>query len=875
MPIPQLHEPQFRIRQIGARVVRRVQAVEQRRKRHFQKWPRWKRILVRTLIGCAIAGGLGVIFLISAFAWYSRDLPDPNKIMSRSIAQSTQIYARDGTTLLYEIHGSEKRTLMQIEDIPKIMQQATVAIEDQDFYKHQGFDLGGIIKAGCHEAFGNLAGLCPTRGGSTITQQFVKNAILTSERSYTRKIKELVLSYQIEKKFTKDQILQLYFNEIPFGSTLYGVEAAAQSFLGKSVKDVTLSEAAFLAAIPQRPTYLSPYGSHTDELSARLHTVLNKMVELGYITKEQAAEAKKDNILERMRPQYENITAPHFVMYVRELLSNTYGEKMVEQGGLKVITTLNIDKQRAAEESINKYAGKNADTYQASNAALVSLDTKTGQILAMVGSRDYFDESIDGNVNVTLRPRQPGSSFKPIVYLTAFMKGYTPDTLLFDLVTSFKTGAKDYSPKNYDLQEHGPVTMRQALAGSLNIPAVKTLYLAGIDNVLDTAASLGYSTFGDRSRFGLSLVLGGGEVTLLEHTAAFASLAREGVYHPPASILRVEDNTGKVLEEFKDREERAVDEKYVRMLTSVLSDNGARAYIFGSRNYLTLSGRPVAAKTGTTNDYRDAWTLGYTPSIATGVWVGNNDNSEMRRGADGSIVAAPIWHDFMQNTVGGPVEPFKAAPANDADKPVLRGELQAETKFKVDSVTGKLIPESCLPDYPSQFIVEKTFRAVHDILYYVNKDNPRGPAPADPAADPQYERWEEPVRRWAAQNNYTESMPAPGDCSLRSAENQPSITITAPKNGAAINSKKFTATAAATSPRTIKKVVFFIDSTVAGTVTKKPYSLSIDVSKTEKGFHDLKAVVYDDIDNSSSATVTINVRSGVASIPKKTSTNTE
>lgn len=837
----------------------------------------WRNKIVR--YGLPALGGMVLLLIIggvAAFALVSRDLPDPDKVIDRSVAQSTKIYARDETTLLYEIHGDIRRTLIQIEDVPDIMKYATIAIEDQDFYNHQGFDLGGIIKAACHEAFGNLGGLCPQRGGSTITQQFVKNAILTTERSYTRKIKELVIAYQLEKKFSKDQILQLYFNEIPFGSTLYGVEAAAQSFFGKSVRDVTLAEAAFLAAIPNRPTYYSPYGNNTDALSARIHLILDEMVAQGYATEAEAAEAKTVNLLEQLRPPYQNITAPHFVLWVKEQLAEKYGETVVETGGLKVITTLDIDKQRVAEEVIAEQAPKNADRYGASNAALVSIDTKTGQITAMVGSKDYFDDSIDGQVNVTLRPRQPGSSFKPVVYASAFEKGYTADTILFDLVTNFKTDTGNYTPKNYDLREHGPVTMRQALAGSLNIPAVKTLYLAGVDTVLDNAQKLGYTTLGDRSRFGLSLVLGGGEVTLLEHTAAFATFAREGEYHPPTGVLRVEDANGKVLEQFEERSEQVMDTKAIRLLNNILSDDGARAYIFGAGGYLTLPGRPVAAKTGTTNDYRDAWTMGFTPYEATGVWVGNNDFSEMKRGADGSIVAAPIWHNFMVRTISGPAQPFNQPDANNAEKPVLRGQLEGGTTVKVDRVTGKRIPDECRDSYPVEFVTEKTLRIAHSILFYVNRDDPRGAVPADPTADPQYASWEEPVRRWAEANNYLESLPALESCDRRSTDNKPMVSFASPKTGDTITGNTLSATVQTTAAtgRTVTKVVYQLDDEIIGTATKKPFSLTYTYKTVmSNGFHDLTATVYDDIENVSTATITVNYLKNVPTNTNTTNTN--
>jgi len=852
MPIPSL-DPKFKVQRIGERFKRFRREKKDKSKRKLLKklTANWLPILIIVFV-------VGVIAVIGAFAWFSRDLPDPNKIIDRTIAQSTKIYASDGTTLLYEIHGPEKRTLVTLRDIPDHMKQATIAIEDRDFYKHHGYDLPGILKAVCHEIFGNLGGLCPPRGGSTITQQFVKNSILTSERTYTRKIKELVLAYQLERKFTKDQILQMYLNEIPYGSTAYGVESAAQTFFDKSAKDLTLAESVMLAALPQLPTYYSPYGNHTDELTIRLHHILDQMVIQGYVSEAEAREAKKVNLLERLRPKYENIKAPHFVMYVKEILSNKYGEKTIEQGGLKVITTLNIDKQRVAEEIIEEYAEKNAKNYNASNAALVCLDTKTGQILAMVGSKDYFDESIDGNVNVALRPRQPGSSFKPIVYLTAFNRGYTPETIIFDLVTKFKTETKNYEPKNYDLTEHGPVSMRQALAGSLNIPAVKTLYLAGIDNVLDTAQNIGYTTFEDRSRFGLSLVLGGGEVTLLEHTSAFATLAREGTKHPVSAILKVEDYKGKILEEYKERKEKVVDEKTVRLLNNILSDNGARAFVFGERNYLTLPDRPVAAKTGTTNDYRDAWTLGYTPSFATGVWIGNNDNSEMRRGAAGSVVAAPIWYEFMKRTVGGPAETFKQPKSNNAEKLILQGKLEGETKIKVDKYTNNLIPEICWDTYPEEFIVEKIFRVVHNILHYVDKNDPNGPTPTNPTQDPQYERWEEPVKRWGQENNYLETKPPPEDCDLRSDKNKPEVTFTSPIDQATISKNTLVIKVNIDAKKPITKVVYYIDNRPIGESTKSPFGLTYTIKNLENGFHDLSAQAYDSINNVGTGLTTFN-----------------
>ncbi|MFH0952280.1 MAG: PBP1A family penicillin-binding protein [Patescibacteria group bacterium] len=796
-----------------------------------------------------------VLTSIAVFAWFSKDLPNPDQVIDRTVAQSTRIYARDGTTLLYEVHGDQKRTLIELEDIPDSAINATIAIEDKDFYSHKGFSLWAIFRTLVTNV---LQG--KTAGGSTITQQFVKNAILTTEKSIARKVKELVLSYQLERKFSKEQILKLYFNEIPYGSTNYGIEAAAQSYFGKSARDLTLDESALLAALPQAPTYYSPRGSHTDILVGRQQYILDQMAEQGYISEEEAAEAKTVDIMDKIVARSEAIIAPHFVFYVREYLTEQYGEAVVEHEGLKVITTLEPNLQRYAEQAIANHMEKNESAYGATNASLVSTNPHTGQILAMVGSRDYFNTEIDGNVNVALRPRQPGSSFKPMVYATAFKNGFTPETILFDLVTKFSTDAKTYEPKNYDLGERGPVTIRQALAGSLNIPAVKALYLAGVNNVLDFAENIGYTTFGDRSRFGLSLVLGGGEVKLLEHTNAFATLAAEGVYRPVSAILRIEDINEKVLEEWQPTEREAFDKTIARQINSILSDDGARAYVFGSGSKLTLPGRPVAAKTGTTDDYRDAWTMGYTPSLAAGVWVGNNDNSEMRRGAAGAVVAAPIWNDYMRSaTEGAPVEYFNSPPTNNAMKAMLRGALEGEEPLKVDSVTGKLIPSECLADYPEEFIAEKTFREVHTILHYVDPSDPDGPVPQNPGDDPQYNGWEEPVRRWAEGQGYTETKPGYESCDLRSVKNQPTVSITSPDKNATINSDNYIFTATASGKYNINKVEFYIDNQLIVVDSHSPYSQSYTFHGLANGFHELKVVATDKIGNTGQSTIKFNL----------------
>jgi penicillin-binding protein 1C len=792
------------------------------------------------------------LFLLSAatFAYFAKDLPDPNRIIERSIAQSTKIFDRTGETLLYEISGEQKRTLIELSDMPSYAIQATIAIEDKNFYKHGGISLWGIIRG---QIVPRLQGKA-AQGGSTLTQQLVKNAILTNERKISRKIKEWILSYQIEQKFSKDEILKMYFNEIPYGSNVYGIEAAANYYFGKSAQNLNLAEAAILAALPQAPSYYSPYGSHKDILIGRQQYVLDLMVAQNYITTEEATAAK-DYELE-FKNRITDIVAPHFVLDIKEYLADKYGEQLVEQGGLKVITTLDTAAQKYAEEAISSQTD-NLERYGASNAALAAIDVSTGQVVALVGSRDFFNDEIDGQVNVATQPRQPGSSFKPIVYLTGFTQGYTPETILFDLNTVFKAEPDDYEPKNYDLKEHGPVSVRQALAGSLNTPAVKMIYLTGVNNVLDLAEGLGYSSFSDRSRFGLSLVLGGGEVKLIEHVNAYAALAREGAWLPYYSILRVEDSTGKVLEEYKKpSEERVIEANYVRMLSDIMSDNSARAYIFGENNHLTLSDRAVAAKTGTTDDYRDAWTMGFTPyQVAAGVWVGNNDGTAMNRGADGSVVAAPIWQNFLTNYLADKeIKTFTKPEYSNSTKPMLGGFLEGGETLKIDKFSNKLATEYT----PEEAVVEKKFSEIHNILYYVERGDPTGPAPKTPSDNYQYNNWEEPVQNWVKEQNISTETPPTEYDDVHLPEDKPSITINAPSDQAETTSNSLNVSVSTGSPRGATQVKFFLDNKEIGSTYAQPFSFSYLLPPSiANGEHTLIAKVYDDLLNNSSDSIVI------------------
>ncbi len=790
-----------------------------------------------------------VIFSIILVFWLSRTLPDPNRLINRQVAQSTKIYDRTGEDILYEIHGAEKRTLVGLDEIPEYLKKATIAIEDKDFYSHGGFSVWAMFRTAVTNVLrGQKA------GGSTLTQQLIKNAVLSPEKTYTRKVKELLLAYRVEKKFSKDEILQMYLNEIPYGSTAYGVEAASRRYFNKSAKDISLAEAAILAALPQAPSRYSPYGSNKDLLIARQHKILNLLAEQGYVSEEEANQAKEEEL--DFKEQSNNITAPHFIMYIKEILSEKYGEKMIEQDGLKIYTTIDLYKQKIAEEVISEAAEKN-QSYDASNAALISIDPKTGQILAMVGSRDYFNDDIDGQVNVTLQPRQPGSSLKPMVYAASFINGYTPDTVLYDVVTNFSNDPDNsYEPHNYDSQEHGPVTIKKALAGSLNIPAVKAIYLAGNDRVFDLIDSLGYTTLSDRSRFGLSLVLGGGEVKLIEHANAYSAFAREGEQRPITGILKIEDKNGKVIEEFKDKKKKVFDAKIARMINGILSDNSARAYAFGESNWLTLGSRPVAAKTGTTNNYRDAWTIGYTPSIVTGVWVGNNNNDEMKRGAAGGTVAAPIWHDFMQRVLGDtPIEYFNKEEKEETGKPVLDGLASGEIKIKIDKASGLLATEHT----PASFIEEKIFQESHCILYYIDKNDPRGKDPKDPAADPQFELWESRVLEWAGKKGLATSTPPAEYDNIHKPENRPSFTIEYPVNNQIVMEPLLSAEIKATAPRGINRAEYYIDNNLLSISSGYPFSLLENINFLSNGFHKLSVKVCDDADNCSENSLEFNL----------------
>lgn len=795
---------------------------------------------------------LGIILCLSIvlFAWYSKDLPTPGNIKNRTPAQSTQILDRDGK-VLYDIHGEEKRTVVESSTIPQDVKNATVAAEDKNFYKHMGVDFTGIARALYRDIFHHSDVL---QGGSTITQQYVKNALLTTKQTFDRKIKELILSLELEAMYSKDEILTMYLNEIPYGSNAYGIEAASQTFYKKSVKDLTLDEAATLAALPNAPTYYSPYGTHPDALKTRRDYILDRMVELKYITQDQAKEAKDKKI--EVVEQDENITAPHFVLYVKEKLVEMYGEEKVTEGGLKVTTTLDINKQKAAEEAVKNGYEKNL-SMGASNAALVSLDPKTGQILAMVGSHDFFDTENDGQVNVTVSDRQPGSSFKPIVYATGFKGKYSPSSVLWDVKTDFG----NYTPSNYNGKFNGPVTIRFALSNSLNIPAVKMLALVGIDSALETAHEMGITTLNDGAdQYGLSLVLGGGEVKPIDMATAFSVFANKGVKNETTPFLKIEDSQGKILYQYElgKNQKQVLDPQIAYEISSILSDNDARSTTFGSNSYLHFSDRTVAAKTGTTESFHDAWTVGYTPSLATAVWVGNNNNDAMSTGADGSVVAAPIFHEYMQNALSGQNNEEFERPSGITDFTVDKLSGKIPTDQSSDKLTDIFASWQIPKDYDDIHVKVKICKVCSDVKL---ADENCPPSQIEEriytnlhSEKPNDSNWENPVRLAAEALGMSLGTPPKDVCDVNSVK--PSISISSPSNGASV-SGNFTIQTNPNATNGIAVVEIFIDNVKVASLGS-PYSTTYNANNLSTGSHELIAKVIDNKDVSTTSKITIN-----------------
>lgn len=678
----------------------------------------WKHIIIVFVLailglGFFILGGILLVVAVTP-------VPDTGSFASRQIDQSTKIYDRTGQILLYDYNRDAKREVVSIAEISPNIMNATIAIEDSSFYKHGGIRITSIIRA----MLADVLGASLSQGGSTITQQVVKNTLLTSRKSIIRKLHEWVLAIKLEQVYSKEQILETYLNNIPYGGTLYGVEAAAEAYFGKTSKDVSTAEAAYLSAMIQAPSYYSPYGTHKEELVARKNIVLDRMRILGLIDETVYETAKNESVAFSATAR-NAIIAPHFVFYILNQLEEKYGPNILISG-LKVTTTLDAEMEVKAEEIVKKYALKNEASSGAKNGALVALDPSTGQILAMVGSRNFFDKDIDGQYNASLASRQPGSTMKPFIYSLALMNGYTRNTVIFDVPTQFSTECNPtavynntppcYAPKNYDNAYRGPMTFETALAQSINIPAVKVLYLVGIQNAINLVKLFGLTTLRDPNQYGLTLVLGGGEVRLLDIVGAYAVFANDGVRNNPTGILEVRDSSGAILEKYEPKPVMVIPSNIARDMSAMLSDAPARVPEYSINGVLTIRGYDVAVKTGTTDNSRDAWTIGFSPSLAIGVWVGNNDNSPAKSLA--GLLAAPFWHEAMEYALSKYPKMYfrESSSVSSSVPPILQGNWMTPDR------NGNVVP--------------------HSLLYWTDKNNPQGHPIINPEQDPQFTAWE-------------------------------------------------------------------------------------------------------------------------------------
>jgi penicillin-binding protein 1A len=627
-----------------------------------------------------------ILCLLFAFAYYAKDLPRPEKFAERQLAQSTKIYDRSGEVLLYEIYGEEKRTVVLLKAVPGHVRQAVIAAEDANFYHHFGIDLKAIVRS----ILINLKIMKPIYGGSTIPQQLIRSTFFSPQKTAERKTREIVLALELDRRYSKDQILEWYLNQVPFGQNAYGIEAASQTYFKKSVSEISLGEATILAALIQAPYRLSPYGENKDKLLARKDHILDQMAIKEFFTLEETEKAKKEEI--NFVEKRTQIKAPYFTLWVKQQLEEKYGEDFLREKGLKVYTSLDWEVQKIAEEVVKNGVKRNK-AYNAHNAALVAIEPKTGEIISMtVGTGDYYaspyPEGCAPGVNCLFDPqfniaigtkrspgRQPGSAFKPFVYATAFKKGYDDKTTVIDEETNFGVwGDKEYIPRNYDEKFRGEVTLREALAQSINVPSVKVLLdladspeslkFSKEPDSIKTAKDLGITTL--NPPYGPSIVLGGWEVKLLEMVSAYGVFASDGLRIEPISILKIKDSAGNIIEESKKTPKRVLEKEPARLINDILSDNEARAPLFGWHSALFFEGYQVAAKTGTTQNYRDAWTIGYTTSLVTGVWAGNNDNSPTNK-KSGVMLSAPIFHNFMEKIlINYPKENFEKPQSTEA-----------------------------------------------------------------------------------------------------------------------------------------------------------------------------------------------------------------
>ncbi len=836
-----------------------------RRGRRNQLWG--NRLLMAGLIALVV----GVLSVIIVVAWFSRNLPKPGQLSQT--ANASAVFMDRNDRVLFEISEDKSRVPVDFDEISPKLIQATVAIEDKNFFKHKGISEIGIIRS-----FINLLVKREIEGGgSTITQQLIKNVLLDSRQTPSRKIKEIILAIEVERRYSKEQIITLYLNEVPYGGSFWGIESGAQGYFGKSAKDLNTLESAFLAGLPQSPSLYSPFIGKKDLWKSRTADVLRRMREDKYITKDEEKKALADMEKLKFSEPKLSIAAPHFVFYVRDLIKEQYGDDVLKQG-IRVKTTLDYQVQKEAQNIVKDEVEK-IKNLRVGNGASVVLDSKDADILAMVGSYDYNNEEY-GNFNAAVSQRQPGSSIKPITYATAFEKGYTPATVIMDLKTTFPDqGDKEYVPVNYDGTYHGPVQLRFALANSYNIPAVKLLAMVGINSFLQKASAMGLEGFAptqaNANRYGLAVTLGGGESTLLDMTSAFSVFARGGDYIQPHGIIEIKDNKGKSIFKYKADSPKRVFSKEISFLIShILSDNVARTPAFGSNSFLNIPGKTVAVKTGTTNDKRDNWAIGYTNDVTVGVWVGNNDNSPMNQGvASGVTGASPIWSRIM-----------KALLSSGDYKDGIISKPDDVVATEIDSVWGGL-PKDGQPKRTEYFVkgteptdastFYKTVKVSKTNGKLANDDEIKGNnydekefiviQESDPVSTDGTNRWQEAIDEWVrdqiskGSTQYIVPTEKSDGKESSSSKDGLNLSITSPSDGSTVGFD-VKVSAAISTDKAVKQTKILIDGIEQKNLFGDRRSVDETVTLSE-GDHEIKVWVKDQDDKTVETSIRVKAAS--------------
>lgn len=834
------------------------------------------------LLGLMVVGMFIIIFI---FAYFSRDLPNPNQLLERTFELSTRFYDRNDV-LIYEVYGDKNRTLVKLEDVSSDVAHATLSVEDSEFYLHRGYSLKGIIRALRNTIFGG-----DLQGGSTITQQAIKNTLLTQERTLVRKIKELILSLQLENRYTKDEILQMYLNESPYGGLNYGIYSASKAYFNKDPKDLTLSESAYLAGLTQSPSYYSQFGSNPEAGIERRNYVLYLMQERGWVEKDGKRHYITDEQYEEARSEVLNfdtakipLEAPHFTYYVKQYLVELLGQEAVEMGGLKVKTTLDLETQNLAQDIVESEidASENLNIH---NGSMVVIDPRDGGILAMVGSKGYnldpYPEGcvsgttgensclFDPYVNVATAKRQPGSTIKPVTYATMLSQGYTAAYPFMDVPTKFEGASPDepYMPVNYDGTYRGVMPLRKSLANSINVTAVKALKIVGIDNMIDQAEKMGITTFTDRERYGLALTLGGGETKLLELTGAFSVFAAKGIYRQPNPIIEVTDQKGRIVYSPSLAENRVLSEEVAFLISDILSDDGARSEVFGAGSLLNIPGRQVAVKTGTTDDKRDNYAIGFTPSVVAGVWVGNSNNEKMNPYvASGISGATPIWRKFMISYLEGKEEE-KFDPPSTVEK------------MEVDSLTGGL-PYKDNPTRSEWFAEGTKPTAVSDWYQRIRVCDIDGRIANDGCIDAdesddedfikiraEFPEWQSSVDAWIKENYSDEGKYFPPQMVSKlefdddgKVKNKDEVytKIVDLDDGDKV-SLSFRLNVEVSSYRDVDKVTIYMDGEKMTEDKDSPYGYNFELSSDKIGKHTFKVVATDEDDNKGDDSIDLEV----------------